>query len=294
MKNKYLSFIFILLYPLMLFSQGKTLTGIITDEYTDKTIPYVNVVYLKKNYGVASHIDGRFELEKLANLSLVKISAIGYRDTIINIDTLHNIIIALKPEAFGLPEVIVTRKKIRKYTKKLIGYYSHRNNSIYKMGLGNQVAILIQDKSEIGSCIEKVKYRIKKDKRYKCHAYHRIRIFSNDKTSTMPQKDIINDNIILNPMDFGKTVEVDISKYNLQLPKDGVWVCIEWIGNPNCQDLQLEDKTYVSPYLTGGRSKLPKAPVCHNYRDGKWGKSPEFSNIDRYCFNLGIGLVVKR
>lgn len=91
----------------------------------------------EENHGVTSHIDGRFELEKLANLSLVKISAIGYRDTITNIDTLDNIRVALKPEAFDLPEVIITRKKTRKHTKKLIGYYGHRNNCIYKMGLGN-------------------------------------------------------------------------------------------------------------------------------------------------------------
>lgn len=290
MKKTYLFLIFFTILN-SIYCQDDILIGVVKDKKTKEIIPYVNIVYLEKNYGTTSDIKGEFKFPKLKEYSIIKISALGYKDSLINIEQLSNLVIFLEPEPFQLSEVTILAKRNTKSKLKFTGPFYNKHNSIWKRSIGSQIAILIQDESKIGSYIEKIKYQIKKDLDYDCHAYHRIRVLSNSNLN-IPQKDIIDENIIINPLKFQSTVEVNISKYNLELPKEGIWICIEWIENPNCIDLHINNNNYVSPYLLGN-IKLKKSLVYQNYRDRKWYKFGGMPNKEGYYINPNVGIVVR-
>ena len=101
-----------------------TIKGVVVDATTGEPIPFANLGVLGTVAGVASDMDGNFEL--LLPLSLekykVRVSVVGYTSYEMNVEDVkgeENMRIALKPVTFGIGEVDV-------YAESLV-YKPYRN-----------------------------------------------------------------------------------------------------------------------------------------------------------------------
>lgn len=103
-------FIVLLLVPIQLFS--RTIQGLVIDE-NDDPIAYTNVIVLDKDdsflEGVVTDSLGMFQIDNLSKDAVaLKISSIGYNDTIINIEEVKDIsAIKMKESSITLDEVVV-------------------------------------------------------------------------------------------------------------------------------------------------------------------------------------------
>jgi len=59
----------------------------------------------------------------------------------------------------------------------------------------------------------------------------RPHLYSVDKNNGNPNKELLNNNIIVSVKDKNNILSIDISKMNIIFPKDGIFVALEWVGN---------------------------------------------------------------
>mgnify|MGYP000767207011 FL=1 len=107
-----------------------TIKGVVVDATTGEPIPFANLGVLGTVAGVASDMDGNFEL--LLPLSLekykVRVSVVGYTSYEMNVEDVkgeENMRIALKPVTYGIGEVdvyaesLVYKKMIRQVVENI-------------------------------------------------------------------------------------------------------------------------------------------------------------------------------
>ncbi len=82
MKNLLLILLFVFLYANIVVSQS--LSGIIVDNETNEKLAFVNIQFNLQKQGTTTNIDGKFFIDDISKIDFLKISYIGYIDTIIN------------------------------------------------------------------------------------------------------------------------------------------------------------------------------------------------------------------
>ena len=96
------------------FISAQTLNAKVLDSITKYPIAYANVTFLEKNLGTYTDEDGSFSLET-GNSKDIIITALGYKDYLVNIDSLsidnEIVILKLKPSSEGLQEFLLLIKK---------------------------------------------------------------------------------------------------------------------------------------------------------------------------------------
>ena len=119
-----------------------TIKGVVVDATTGEPIPFANLGVLGTVAGVASDMDGNFEL--LLPLSLekykVRVSVVGYTSYEMNVEDVkgeENMRIALKPVTYGIGEVDVYAESLVKF----IGGYYHQDekNEVLNMAFDKLV-----------------------------------------------------------------------------------------------------------------------------------------------------------
>lgn len=112
--------IFIILLGMMCAYGHAQITGIVTDEETGDSIPFVSVVYKGHNIAAISDIDGKYKIARHEGWNIT-FSAIGYKPRMIAVTskTKARLNIKLKPDKQTLGEVTVKAKR---------GHYSRKNN----------------------------------------------------------------------------------------------------------------------------------------------------------------------
>ena len=102
------------------FSQKVTISGVVKDVQTEEPIEFASIVFLNSSLGGLSRIDGRFSVENNQNLKSIKVSMIGYNDTVIHFtdNKIENIEISLSQKEILLKTAVVTSNKRVNYSKK--------------------------------------------------------------------------------------------------------------------------------------------------------------------------------
>ena len=101
------------------FAQSeRTISGIVKDEF-GSGLPGAHIVLMEgskanTNYGTPTDIDGKFTLKLPASATTIKVSYIGYKDLLVNLDGRATYDISLEPSAESLDEVVVTGAFTRK------------------------------------------------------------------------------------------------------------------------------------------------------------------------------------
>ena len=241
MKNNILFIWFILIS----FSLSAQIKGVVVDE-SGKPIPYVNIWVEGENIGTTSQEDGTFII--ICNEEKVLVfSAIGYENKKTALNNIKQIV--LKSKTFSLNEVVITTLKNSKEleiggAKKI----HHTQLSGDKPWIYAKLFPFeaIYDETPF---LKKIIFFSNSEKN---NAKLKIRFFQLE--DSIPTNDLMEEDIIVTVKKGMRKNVIDISKYKLRIPKNGVLVGLEWLIIP--------ENFYEFKYTDG---KTKKRIVTPNY-----------------------------
>ena len=272
MKHRIL--LILIFLPIEIFSQTR---GIIIDKKTRNPIEYANIWIENQNIGTTSSLDGKFHFNVNAIGKRLIVSAIGYETNYSLIEN-ENSTIELNPKTYEISEVVVRPKKntielkIDEYKKSSVNYF---------FGCGTYPWIVAKYFKFLPS-YERTPY-LKKltvltESRGKPSTFN-LRLINVGENGE-PSTDIQKENIIVEAKRGKRNVTVDLSEYNIQFPKSGFFVAVEWLiieSNKNVFEYKTkETKKVVSEIRYEplfGVAKYDKEFDNWTYTNGSWRKS---------------------
>ena len=239
---KKLLVITILLISNYCFSQLKS---VIIDNETKEKIPYVNIWVENKNIGTTSNENGEFELE-IDGTKIILFSALGFETRKISSDSIKSTL-ELKPLITELKEVVIKSKKQNK--KLVIGKFKKSKiNHYFACGTTPWISaryFKYQENYDKTPFLNKIRVLTNSDVD---NSKFNIRFYSVSENGE-PNEYIFDENIIGIARKGKKTTEVDISDLNIEFPKEGFFIAIEW--------LIIESNKHEYSYtMTGSGKKL--------------------------------------
>lgn len=228
--------IFLLLTTFSLSAQVK---GVVLDSISGKPIAYAAVLYENSRIGVNTNENGNFILPHKDSLNIIHVSNLGYFDK--KISKSSDLIIKLAPKTYELNEVIVTDKKnneeiiIGEIKKPKTGYSNGGTSHIWAK------LFKFEDKFYEFKYVKNISFMTKsrvKDSKIK------IRIFTTDSLGEI-ENNLINEDIIIT-CKKGKHIQmIDVSKYNILFPEEGLMIGFE--------NLIIEQNKYEYTYTMEGK-----------------------------------------
>ena len=94
-----------------------------------------------------------------------------------------------------------------------------------------------------------------------------------DTLNFKPSTDLLEETILIQSSDLKRTNYIDLSGYKIILPKEGVFIVLEWLYPDTICDKNAN--TTIAANLS-----LPKDIVAFNFRDREWrkGNRPRMDN----------------
>jgi hypothetical protein len=272
--------IFLLFICSQTYGQTINFTGKLLDKETNKPVVYANISFLKTNTGISSLEDGTFNLEidKKLLQEKIHISCLNYKDTIVLADNLQQKTLFLQPKSFELNEVVISKKVDRELQ---VDAYKRRD---IKATFGGS-------QSNPWTVAKFFKYR----KEYKETPYikdlsvyfgamivrekskFRVRLFKLDTITGFPSKDIVHKEIIAYSKLINGKVKIDISKYDIEFPKEGFFVGLERLHIPyNFYEYkytkQGSKKKYIAKAVAPSFGAVYTKDTRFDFYSGKWRK----------------------
>jgi hypothetical protein len=285
MKN--LLTLFFLLIITDLFAQN-SVSFFVVDSLTKQVVPFLKIVVAGKDKGTYSDEKGFVKMTDLSGNDTLFIDNIFYEKKLLPIKTLrNNQQIVLSPVAFILNEAVV-----KPLIEKEIGYAKiHSNTSYFNALSGSELAFLIEPENihpaYIRGLIIKIKKNPKNDPLVRIHLYHN--------EQGIPGAEIyLKDNLII--ISDKNLMKFNIKNQDIQLPLNGIFVSIEWIGKFNEKGKISNDYSYVLNPLINVKSTSDKKMKGKGFtrRYGNWKphltKSPKGN--EEYYIPL-FGLIVE-
>jgi hypothetical protein len=231
MKNYFIVLMILLSYNYSV-CQTVQLHGRIVDEKTNSTLPFATIEIFSLKTGTCADKDGIFSLSVNSthiDLDTIEFSCLGYEKRKISISDLikeGNKTVSIKERPFILDEVIVIPKKFK--TVKIgitdIKPQSKQITNLYNNKIGN----FIENKGIKMGWINSVSFYI--DKEGHPETPFRVRIYDVNKGINCPGNDILDKNLIVSARSSG-WFTVDLKKYNIPFPADGIFVMMEWVNS---------------------------------------------------------------
>ena len=261
----------ILLFLSFSMSVSAQIKGVVVDE-NNKPIPYVNIWVANENIGTTSEENGQFILNINPKNQMLLFSSIGFETIKKQILDCQKVI--LKPIIIKLDEVVISKPKNTKLIE--IGNSKKR----FYLPEPQVVPWVLARKFQIDVNNNELKY-VKEiiffTKSDVDNGLFRARIFEVKKDS-MPGADLISEELIISTKKGKHKTIVDISKYKLQIPKEGIVVAFE--------SLLLDQNKYYDVGVSVNPKKKYKvlnyAPhimyfyndlmETYTFRSGKWGR----------------------
>lgn len=216
------------------YSQSKTAKGIVLDEFTQKPIPYVNISILESSNGTSSYDDGSYklEIEEKDFDKNVHLSALGYKDSILSFEKLiKQNQIFLKPIVEQLEEVVISNRFEQKFQiinpierKKICSSYATIEQP-WMIALYIPYDEIYRKTSYLNS----IKYYFQKFQSRQ--AKFRVRLFSVGEDG-LPNADMLTENMVISKAKRQHEIEVELSKFNLVFPSNGIYIALEWLYIP--------------------------------------------------------------
>jgi len=275
---KYL-FFQLLLFPFLLFAQA-SIKGIVLNN-NNEPLPLSNIVVLNKFTGTITSDNGAFALDNLSEDDSIKISNVAYQSRVVAIKRLQKTdTILLAANEVSMDEIVVG--DLSKYQREqILGFSGYADNGSFKLQPGSQIALYIANEKGMEGYIKGVVFQLKQIG--KCRNSLRLRLLNLDTIASLPARDLLRDNILLSSETLRKSNYVDLSRYKIQLPYEGVIVLLEWVFPDNKCD--RNGYSVLAANLT-----IPSNLVWLNFRDGAWRKSnrPRLPNGNFMTPNVGI------
>jgi hypothetical protein len=249
--------------------QGWTL-----DKSTLQPLPYSVIADMERHFGYYSDSTGLFTLFYNTETDSIKISNLGYKSVRTNVrELIKDSKILLERININTSQLDGTSRMKRAYPID-IGHFSLGSKpvmgTIYPLNI-HAIYIPYPNGIQKNAFIKSVNINYTSGK---LNRPLRIRILSIDPNGS-PGEDLIYENIIFTvPLKKQKNeAVVDISKFNIQMPRLGLFLAIEYIMNTTPVELRKESDI-LGPYL--GLVKKPEFtpnPWITGYNSAKWNVS---------------------
>lgn len=264
---------FFFLFSLSLLAQTK---GVVKDSLSGQPISYVNIWVENENIATTSEEDGTFSINVATDKNLI-FSALGYEKKTIKASQTAEVF--LNAKAFDLDEVVISNSIDTK--RIIIGQTENTIAQAFDNGPRIDVKYF-----PYNSAYQKTKY-IKKvtlstDSRIE-DATVKIRFYRVD-ANGFPGEEMLKKDLIVTVKNGTKNNKIDLSEYNLVMPKNGLFVGFEklmieknkkekTITDPNTKTTQIQ-KTYYPLMLYN----YVERDALFTFSGGKWNKQVKDSN----------------
>lgn len=277
------TYLFILwLFSVTAYSQNPNLLKGKVVNSKKEAIPYANIVEFHRSFGTAANMHGEFYLSQpteVLDTSFLRISALGYRDTVVSAAMLSkNPEVTLSETLITLSEFAVTDKIGERYKLGVLNRCRVLCGGFNSVDINSQDGILIENDKGMPLKINEVKVYVKKEG--KPEAPFRLRVYEYDTITGLPGKDILLEQKIKSAGKGGKWVSFDLSKEHIYIPESGVVVAVEWIlTDENYYYQRGEDINYGVVLGVGYFDK--QMGYQKNYKTG-WWKNKFFEDAKKF------------
>ena len=255
----------LLLLPFSLLAQTP-IHGIVTDKHRIP-LPLTNIVSLTSNSGGVTNNQGNFSIPISIKTDSIKFSNIAYLPKTIAIKDLKDNDTIVLEENIEQMKVVVLKDFSHYKQEATLGFKDYPNNGEYKFGPGDQIATYIDNKENKDGWIKGIFFKVKAFG--KCTNTMRVRLLEMDTITFRPSTDLLDENNLISSSDLKKTNYVDVSNNKIIIPKEGIFIVLEWVY----QDNNCDKNSYTS--IAANLSLLTNV-VWFNFRDRVWkiGNSP--------------------
>lgn len=256
----------LLLVSSCIYSQIK---GIVLDE-NNKPIPYVNIWIENENLGTTSEENGSFSIAVKDQNKVLIFSALGFETKKVAVSDAEKV--CMKEIAFQLDEVVIS--KSRSTVEIEIG----GSKNISHTHLSGGVPWIYAKRFNYSNDFSKtpfIKNTIIFTKSEIKNATFKLRIFEVNKEGA-PGLDLLNEDIIVIVKKGKGENKTDLTKYNLVLPQNGIFIAFEWMiieSNKIKFNYKEKNSNKNREYITFAPSIVCNPVELENtfeYIGGKW------------------------
>ncbi|MEN8119287.1 MAG: STN and carboxypeptidase regulatory-like domain-containing protein [Bacteroidota bacterium] len=205
----------------------------------DSIIEYASVKLESAKIGVMTDHKGNFKMivgkEDLSDSIII--SSMGYEEKTIKVTPFVNKgehVVYLKRKFFVIPEIPV---KAKDFIKQKLGNLKRISfGSMYIDTHGQQTALFVKNKKSLDGKLISVKYFL--SRKGNTYSPFRVRIYKIDNNTGGPGNDLTKEIIVVKPDFKGGWFRVDLSAYEITVPKEGFFVAIEGVY-PNLKSQQM-------------------------------------------------------
>lgn len=207
------------------FSQ--VIKGRVINALTDEPVPYVIVTDAGRTLGIRTDTSGIFQFPRLADTLLF--SAPGYKPMRIGTSGVDSLEVRLEenlllmqpiPFPMNRPPVPVRAGALRKQSQGRISDCDSTSQS--------EFALFIPNDEKQRAILNKVSFYLLRAGKQR--APFRIRIYQNQ--NGKPGSDLLDESVIVYPKWWKRWKEVKVGPYNLVVPREGLFVAMEWLSTP--------------------------------------------------------------
>ena len=234
MKLKLVLF-FLSCTPLIVCSQ--TIKGKVIDVQTGELLPYANIVLLNKNKGTTTDEKGKYEFDISGETTdTLLVSYLGYITQKITLEQFfeseNNVLNIKMLESSSLIDEVVLEVKKAKYTSSTKINIKKKKTHITTVPYGYERVVLIENEKGKKGKLESLSFFFVKNTTddyevYPC--YFRIKFYRYNKGVNLPEELLSYEEIIIKPKNETKKFEIDLNKYNIMFPVEGICVGLESI-----------------------------------------------------------------
>lgn len=270
------SVIFLLFLSTNLFSQEVLFKGRLLDAKTKVPVVYANISFLKTSKGVSSIENGTFAMsinQKYLNGN-VHISCLNYKDTIVKAATLNATTLLMQPKLNQLEEAVLTKRVNRVFLQDKVKKKVH---GVHSAGMRMMAKYFPFDrKNKYCNYLSKVTLYF--SKRHNKKSKFRVRVFNRDAITGLPKEDLLNVNLPITISEGQLRTEVDLSNFDIEMPKNGVFIAFEKLFIPfneyGKKQVDSDGEVLYAPIIgfTKYNYRKPKERTYY-YVKGNWVKS---------------------
>lgn len=266
--------VFLWFIPSHLFSQ---VTGKVLDKSTNKGVSYTNIWVENENLGTTSDFYGNFSFDKDLMGKYLVFSAVGYERQRIRIEG-NNLKVFLAPKVYEIGEALVSNTENSE--KTVIGEFDKNTIRDYYGSAGEPWIVAryfaYQDHFKSTPFIKEIELLAMSDIEFSTFGLH----FYSVDSMGMPGNEIVNDLILVNAKKGNNTITVNLSRYYIEIPEDGLFIAVEWLiidENKFEFELMSTDTKKEKVKVVSYEPSIGNIPVENNdcswiYNKGKWQK----------------------
>jgi hypothetical protein len=244
-------------------AQITAVSGVLINEGDKSPIGYANIGILNSPVGTISNQDGSFELQIPHKYQDEKIlfAALGYERksfALSELSTEKKNTIEMTEQITVLNNITVRSHRLNPSLLVELGNQYHNEGSIYadSAAAGSAMALLIENKYPDYNERLNPPFHLKKAKLRISHNTFdnfkiRIRFLSIDSITGLPDKDLVNQNIIVSSGMRRGWLNFDLEKYNIRIQSQAFFVAFEWL-------LEDEDRLLLLDQYKEYRRQFPQ------------------------------------